>query len=58
MLRLTMILFSMISTALMGTAIIIVLTLGWVDLTSILASAAIGFLLAIPASWIVARNIA
>ncbi len=58
MLRLTLILFSMISTALMGTAIIIALTLGWVDLTSILGAAAIGFLLAIPVSWIVARNIA
>ncbi|WP_431300870.1 CTP synthetase [Tabrizicola sp. BL-A-41-H6] len=58
MLRLTMILFSMISAALMGSAIIIALTLGWVDLTSIIAAAAIGFLLAMPASWIVAGQIA
>lgn len=58
MLRLTMILFSMISTALMGTAIIIALTSGWVDLSSIITAAAIGFLLAIPVSWFVARQIA
>lgn len=58
MLRLSMILFSMISTALAGTAIIIALTLGRVDLMSIIAAAAIGFLLAIPVSWFVARQIA
>lgn len=58
MLRLTMILFSMISTALAGTAIIAALTMGWVDLTSIVVAAVLGFVLAIPVSWFVARQIA
>ncbi len=58
MLRLTMILFSMISTALAGTAIIAALTMGWVDLTSIVVAAVFGFVLAIPVSWFVARQIA
>ena len=39
MLRLTVILFWMISTPLMSTAIIIALTLRWIDLTPILAAA-------------------
>jgi hypothetical protein len=58
MLRLTMILFSMISTAFMGSAIIISLTLGGDTLVPILAVAAIGFVIAIPVSWYVARQLA
>jgi predicted PurR-regulated permease PerM len=58
MLRLTMILFSMISTALMGSVMIIALTLGWDTLVPILAAAAIGFVIAIPVSWYVARQLA
>jgi hypothetical protein len=58
MLRLTMVLFSMISTALMGTAIIAALTMGWVDVTSIVVAAVLGFVLAIPVSWFIARQIA
>ena len=58
MTRLTLILFSMISTSLMGTALVIALTLGMETLTPILIAAALGFVLAIPVSWLVARQIA
>ena len=58
MTRLTLILFSMISTSLMGTALVVALTLGMDTLTPILIAAALGFLLAIPVSWLVARQIA
>jgi predicted PurR-regulated permease PerM len=58
MLRLTLVLFSIISTALMGSAIIVALTIGQDTLIPILAAAAIGFVLAIPVSWLVARQLA
>jgi len=58
MTRLTLILFSMISTSLMGTALVIALTMGMDSLTPILIAAALGFVLAIPVSWLVARQIA
>jgi predicted PurR-regulated permease PerM len=58
MTRLTLILFSIISTTLMGTGIVAALTLGMDTLTPILIAAALGFVLAIPASWLVARQIA
>lgn len=58
MTRLTLILFSMISTSLMGTALVVALTMGMETLTPILIAAALGFVLAIPVSWLVARQIA
>lgn len=58
MLRLTLLMFSIISTALMGTAVIIALTIGQDTLIPILVAAAAGFVLAIPVSWLVARQIA
>ena len=58
MTRLTLILFSMISTSLMGTALVVPLTMGMETLTPILIAAALGFLLAIPVSWLVAGQIA
>ncbi len=58
MTRLTLILFSMISTSLMGTALVGALTMGMDSLTPILIAAALGFVLAIPVSWLVARQIA
>lgn len=57
MTRLTMILFSMISTTLMGIGIVIALTMGWDTLNPILIAAAIGFVAAIPASYVVAKQI-
>lgn len=55
--RLTMILFSIISTTLMGVGVIIALTTGNDTLTPILIAAAIGFVLALPVSWIVAKQL-
>ena len=57
MTRLTMILFSIISTAMMGSFIIATLTMGYVTLTWILIAAAAGFVLAAPVSWLIAREI-
>jgi predicted regulator of Ras-like GTPase activity (Roadblock/LC7/MglB family) len=58
MTRLTLVLFSMISTSLMGTAIVVALTMGMDTLTPILIAAGVGFVLAVPAGWLLARQIA
>lgn len=58
MTRLAMILFSMIGTALAGAGVIAVLTMGYVTLPAILGAAAVGAVLALPVSWMVARQIA
>ena len=55
--RLMMILYSIIGTAMAGTGVIAVLTMGHVTLVPILAAAAAGALLAVPVSWAVARQI-
>jgi len=57
MLRLAAVLFSLISTTLMGVGIVAVLVAGAGTLTPILAAAAVGFVLALPVSWQVARAI-
>lgn len=58
MTRLMMILFSMISTTLMGMGIVFALTMGWDTTQPIIIAAALGFVAAFPVSWIVARQIA
>jgi predicted PurR-regulated permease PerM len=55
--RLMMILFSMIGTALAGSGVVLVLTLGLGTLWPIVAAAAAGTVLAVPVSWLVAREI-
>nr|WP_319247516.1 CTP synthetase [uncultured Celeribacter sp.] len=55
--RLAGILFSLISTTLMGTAVVVALTIGKDTLQPILVSAAIGFLIAIPVTWVIAKKI-
>ncbi len=55
--RLTMILFSIISTTLMGVGVIIALTTGNDTLRPILTAAAIGFILAAPVSWLIAKQL-
>ena len=55
--RLTMVLFSIISTSMMGIGVIIALTTGHVTLTPILIAAAVGFVLAAPVSWLVAKQL-
>lgn len=55
---LTMILFSIIATTLAGSAVSAVLTMGYGTLWPIIGAAAIGAVLALPVSWLVAREIA
>lgn len=55
--RLMMILFSMVATTLMGVGVIIALTTGFVSLKPILLAAAIGFVLALPVSWLIAKRL-
>ena len=55
--RLMMMLFSMISTTLMGIGIVVALVTGYDTLQPILIAAALGFVLALPATWIIGRLI-
>lgn len=57
MTRLTMILFSIISTTLMGVGMIVALTTGYDTLTPLLVAIVIGFVVAMPVSWIIAKQI-
>lgn len=57
MLRLASILYSLISTTMAGTLVIAALTMGYDTLYPILVAAAVGFGLAIPATWLVAKGI-
>lgn len=57
MLRLAALLFSIISVTLMGMGIVAVLVAGYGTLTPILTAAAVGFVVALPVSWQVARAI-
>lgn len=58
MLRLASILYSIISTSLAGTGVIAVLVTGYDTLVPILLAAAVGAIIALPISWLVARQIA
>ncbi|WP_374397892.1 hypothetical protein [Tabrizicola sp.] len=55
--RLTMILYSMIATAMAGTGVIAVLTAGYGTLWPIVIAAACGAALAAPVAWAVAKQI-
>lgn len=55
--RLMMVLYSMIATAMAGTGVIAVLTAGYGTLWPILLAAAVGAILALPVAWAVARQI-
>lgn len=57
MARLTLILFSIISTSLMGAAIVVALTMGLDTLQPIMVAAVIGFVAAMPVSWLVAKQL-
>ncbi|WP_417249342.1 CTP synthetase [Celeribacter sp.] len=57
MTRLFGILFSLISTTLMGVGVVVALTSGMDTLRPILIAAAIGFALAIPVTWVVSRKL-
>jgi hypothetical protein len=55
--RLMMVLYSMIGTALAGSGVVLVLTLGYVTTGAIVGAAAAGAVAALPVSWMVARQI-
>lgn len=57
MTRLAGILFSLIATTLMGVGVVVALTIGKDTLQPILVSAAIGFVLSIPITWVIAKKI-
>ncbi|GGE05851.1 hypothetical protein SAMN05421774_102820 [Gemmobacter megaterium] len=58
MTRLMMMIFSMVATTLMGIGVVVALTTGYDTLQPILIAAAVGFVLAIPVSWAIARQMA
>ncbi|WP_323771536.1 CTP synthetase [Antarctobacter sp.] len=57
MFRLASLLYSLISTSFAGSLIIAVLVAGYGTIMPILVAAALGFVLAAPVSWYVARQI-
>ena len=57
MLRLASILYSLIGTTIAGTLVIAALTMGYDTLQPILVAAVIGFVVALPITWLVAKGI-
>lgn len=57
MVRLAALFYSLIATALAGAAVIAVLAAGLVSAMAIISAAALGALLAVPASWLLARRL-
>ena len=55
--RLMMVLYSMIATALAGSGVVAVLTAGYATLWPIVIAAAAGAVLALPVTWVVAKQI-
>ncbi len=57
MLRLSLLLFTVIGATMAGIGVVVALSLGWYDVMPIVATAAVGTLLAVPFSWYVARQL-
>ncbi|MCV6586269.1 MAG: CTP synthetase [Marinibacterium sp.] len=57
MLPLTLLIHIFVGSTLAGSAVIVALVMGYTSAAAILAAAAIGFVAAFPASWLVARKI-
>jgi len=57
MVRVALLIFSVIATSLMGIAIVVVLTAGYGTLMPILYAALVGFLVALPVTWVIAKKI-
>ena len=57
MTRLALLIFSIASVTLMGIAVVVALVIGQDTLMPIVAAAAIGLTLSVPASWLVARRL-
>lgn len=57
MFRLAAVLYVLIASALAGSAVIAVLSMGMVDARSIIGAAVAGALVSVPAAWLVAKKI-
>lgn len=57
MTRLMLMLFAMVGTTLMGIGVVIALTAGTGGAQHIVLGAGAGFVLAVPVSWLIARQI-
>ncbi|WP_120633486.1 hypothetical protein [Ruegeria sp. EL01] len=57
MFRLAAVLYSLIATAMAGSAVVAVLSAGLVSVNAIVSAAAAGAVLAVPASWLVAQKL-
>ena len=57
MFRIALLLFSLVATTLAGSAVVVALTLGYDALVPILWSAGMGFVAALPVTWLIAREI-
>ncbi len=57
MLPLMLIIFIFLGTTLAGSAMVVALTLGYGTLVPLLVSAAIGAVVALPISWVVAKRL-
>lgn len=57
MLRLASLIYSIAGTALAGAGVVTVLSVGRYDVPSILLGAGLGAVLALPASWMIARRL-
>lgn len=56
MFRLASIIYSFIGTTLAGSAVVVALTMGFYSWQPILVAAALGAVLALPVSWIIANR--
>ncbi|EPX80897.1 hypothetical protein [Litoreibacter arenae] len=57
MFRLAFILYSMIATTIAGTGVIVVLSMGYDTTMPIVIAAAVGFVISIPATWWITKQI-
>jgi len=57
MFRLMMLLYSIVGTTLAGIGVVVAVTMNMYDVQSIIVSAAIGAIVALPVCWIVARKL-
>lgn len=58
MVRLTMIIFAVAGTTLAGIGVVIILSANMATARNIIAAAALGAVLALPLSWLIAKKIA
>lgn len=57
MLRLTMVMYSIVGTTLAGIGVIAAVTMNLYDVQSIVVAAAVGAVVAVPVSWVIAKKL-